>query len=449
MLLGTNNASFLVILFAILLVLFGRLGKFIAAEVMGFVALMLGVLLYFTIGAHGSSAGGDWLYSLPAISGWVIGLEVAVVAFVMERLLAAKYKGILYNAVSHVITIAMVLFFVVFLPTYLSREFFSGYVTLAWVGVGAAFFAFGMLSKLHAYRWGSFVILLLAALRLFTADLPFEGMGDTITVLIVSLLTVVVLFVVPVLHRRLFEPDEKRVAEKIEKYAPGALIAGGWIALFALFLGPMQKLFGVPLGLILITLSSAWLIFYGKLGKFISADIIAIINVVCSVIFYFITVYHRGDLYDAWSLLHLPLVETWVLGLVVFAVAFLVERVLSARYKDTLNGVLSTILTISTVLFFVFYLPTYLAFEFYANLITLSWAVVGLAFFAYGLIARLRVYRLGGLAMLLASVVRLFVVDLADTPILLRVAAFFVTGLVLLAVAFVYIFNRERMKEWL
>jgi hypothetical protein len=306
-----------------------------------------------------------------------------------------------------------------------------------------------MLSKLHAYRWGSFVILLMAAFRLFTSDLPFEGMGATITVLIVSIVTVVVLFAVPVLHRRLFKPDENRIVEKIEKYAPGALIAGGWIALFALYLGPMQKLFGVPLGLILIALSSAWLIFYGRLGKFISADIIAIINVICCIVFYFITFYNRGDLYDAWPLLHLPLVETWVLGLVVFAAAFLVERILAARYKTAMKGVLSLILTISAVVFFVFYLPTFLAFEFYGNLITLSWAVVGLAFFAYGLIARLRAYRLGGLAMLLASVVRLFVVDLVDTPILLRVAAFFVTGLVLLAVAFVYIFNREKMKEWL
>ena len=155
--------------------------------------------------------------------------------------------------------------------------------------------------------------------------------------------------------------------------------------------------------MILAALTSAWLIFYGKTGKFISADIIAIINVVFSVLFYFLAFYNRANIYDSAPLLPVMLAETWVLGLLVFAVAFLVERILAARYKEALNGILSTILTISAVLFFVVYLPFYLSLEFYDNLITLSWAVVGLAFFAYGLIARLRVYRLGGLAMLLAA----------------------------------------------
>ncbi len=446
---GAGNGSFVTVLLAILLVLLGRVGKFIAAEVMGFFALMLCVIWYFVLGSGGSTSDPGAFAGLPIITAWGIGLAIAIAAFIVERILAAKYRGKYYDAVSNVITIAAVLFFVLFLPTYLAREFFSGYVTLAWVAIGAAFFTFGMIAKAHAYRWGSFIILLMAALRLFVSDLPFEGMRETITVLIVSIITVIALFAVPVLHRRLFKPDEKRIFEKIEKYAPGALIAGGWVALFAFFLGPIQKLFGVPLGLILTALSSAWLIFYGRLGKFISTDIVAIINVFVSVIFYFVAVYNRSDFYDTWPLLHLPIVETWVLGLIIFAVAFLVERVLAKRYEGVTSGILSLILTITTVLFFVFYLPTYLAFEFWSNLITLSWAVAGLAFFAYGLIARIRWYRLGGLAMLLASVVRLFIVDLADTPILLRVAAFFVTGLVLLVVAFIYIFNREKMKEWL
>ena len=83
------------------------------------------------------------------------------------------------------------------------------------------------------------------------------------------------------------------------------------------------------------------------------------------------------------------------------------------------------------------------------RLATLAWALQGAALLVVGFLARERVLRLSGLALLFVCILKLFAYDLQQLEALARIMSFVVLGLVLLAVSWVYTRYREQIRKLL
>ena len=83
------------------------------------------------------------------------------------------------------------------------------------------------------------------------------------------------------------------------------------------------------------------------------------------------------------------------------------------------------------------------------RLATLAWALQGAALLLVGFLARERVLRLSGLALLFVCILKLFAYDLQQLEALARILSFVVLGLVLLAVSWVYTAYREQIRKLL
>ena len=83
------------------------------------------------------------------------------------------------------------------------------------------------------------------------------------------------------------------------------------------------------------------------------------------------------------------------------------------------------------------------------RLATLAWGLQGAALLVVGFLARERVLRLSGLALLFLCILKLFAYDLQQLEALARILSFVVLGLVLLAVSWVYTRYHEQIRKLL
>ena len=83
------------------------------------------------------------------------------------------------------------------------------------------------------------------------------------------------------------------------------------------------------------------------------------------------------------------------------------------------------------------------------SLRTVAWGIEGVALLASGFPLRDRVLRLSGLALLLVCILKLFVWDLRHLETLPRILSFFVLGLLLVGVSWIYTRFRERVQKYL
>jgi len=81
--------------------------------------------------------------------------------------------------------------------------------------------------------------------------------------------------------------------------------------------------------------------------------------------------------------------------------------------------------------------------------LTASWSIYAFAIFALGMTLRERMYRWLGLAVLGTALARVVLFDVWKLDTLYRVLSFFVLGLVLLVLGFVYNKYQERIRQWL
>ncbi len=82
-------------------------------------------------------------------------------------------------------------------------------------------------------------------------------------------------------------------------------------------------------------------------------------------------------------------------------------------------------------------------------LLTVSWSLLTLVMITAGFLLRDRVYRLLGLAVLGATLGRIFLIDVWQLDTLFRILSFLVLGLVLLALGFIYNRHADRIRRWL
>ena len=94
-------------------------------------------------------------------------------------------------------------------------------------------------------------------------------------------------------------------------------------------------------------------------------------------------------------------------------------------------------------------LSALLANELGVRLVTLPWALQGALLWVVGFMARERVLRLSGLALLFLCIVKLFAYDLQQLDALARILSFVVLGLLLLAVSWAYTRYREQIRRLL
>jgi hypothetical protein len=107
-------------------------------------------------------------------------------------------------------------------------------------------------------------------------------------------------------------------------------------------------------------------------------------------------------------------------------------------YGRTVFSLLAT--TLLTVLLF---------YEVSGNLLTVAWALEGVALLAAGFIMRERVMRLCGLLLLAACIVKAFVYDFRELDALYRILSFVVLGLLLVGVSLIYTRFREQLRRYL
>jgi hypothetical protein len=104
---------------------------------------------------------------------------------------------------------------------------------------------------------------------------------------------------------------------------------------------------------------------------------------------------------------------------------------------------------IGVILSATFLLTMLLADRLSANLITMAWGLEGIVLLTGGFLARERVLRLAGLALLFLCILKLFVYDLRELEALGRIMSFVVLGLVLLGVSWTYTKYKEQIQRLL
>lgn len=83
------------------------------------------------------------------------------------------------------------------------------------------------------------------------------------------------------------------------------------------------------------------------------------------------------------------------------------------------------------------------------GLLTTFWGLEGLALLAVGFLARDRILRLQGLALLLVCILKVFFYDLRNLETIYRILSFIVLGVILLAVSWIYTRFREHIQRLL
>ena len=83
------------------------------------------------------------------------------------------------------------------------------------------------------------------------------------------------------------------------------------------------------------------------------------------------------------------------------------------------------------------------------SMVTLALGLQGLALMFTGLVARERVLRLSGLALLLGCILKLFIYDLRELEALARIMSFVILGLILLAISWTYTRYRTQIQKFL
>ena len=84
-----------------------------------------------------------------------------------------------------------------------------------------------------------------------------------------------------------------------------------------------------------------------------------------------------------------------------------------------------------------------------SNLLTIAWAVEGLAVTAAGFLLRERTLRLSGLGLVVLCLVKGIVIDLAGIDPIFRIVSFIVLGAILVGISFAYTRYREVLKTYL
>lgn len=89
-----------------------------------------------------------------------------------------------------------------------------------------------------------------------------------------------------------------------------------------------------------------------------------------------------------------------------------------------------------------------LFYEVSGNLLTVAWALEGVALLSAGFLMRERVMRLCGLLLLAACVLKVFVYDFRELEALFRILSFVVIGLLLVGVSLIYTRFREQLRRY-
>ena len=83
------------------------------------------------------------------------------------------------------------------------------------------------------------------------------------------------------------------------------------------------------------------------------------------------------------------------------------------------------------------------------NVLTIAWAIEGLAVTAAGFLLRERTLRLSGLGLVVLCLVKGIVVDLAGIDPIFRILSFIVLGAILVGISFAYTRYRDVLKTYL
>jgi hypothetical protein len=139
-----------------------------------------------------------------------------------------------------------------------------------------------------------------------------------------------------------------------------------------------------------------------------------------------------------------PAATAWCNALIAWLFMLLGARMLRLRSPETQRWLRVTLVTLATAL-------AVLALKKIApvTLLTVSWAVAGFLLLALGFAVRERPYRIGGLVLLGFSLLRVLFYDLAKFETIYRILSFIGLGVILLALAYLYTKNRERLAKWL
>ena len=85
----------------------------------------------------------------------------------------------------------------------------------------------------------------------------------------------------------------------------------------------------------------------------------------------------------------------------------------------------------------------------YQNQLTIAWSLVAFAVLGAGLALRERVYRIGGFAILVLALGRIFLVDVWALETIYRILSFLSLGAVLLLLGYLYSRYSEQIRRWL
>lgn len=110
----------------------------------------------------------------------------------------------------------------------------------------------------------------------------------------------------------------------------------------------------------------------------------------------------------------------------------------SARFAG-IAGLLTLVLWVTTAL------------NFYHNPLplTAAWALLALAVFFVGFLARARLYRLGGLGILAIALCKILLLDVWSLDLPVRILSFLILGSVLLLLGYLYNRYADRIRQWL
>jgi uncharacterized membrane protein len=90
-----------------------------------------------------------------------------------------------------------------------------------------------------------------------------------------------------------------------------------------------------------------------------------------------------------------------------------------------------------------------LFYEISGGMLTMSWAIEGVALLIAGFPLRDRVLRLSGLSLFLVCILKLFLYDLRQLETFYRIISFIVLGLILVSVSWIYTRFRSRIERYL
>ncbi len=122
------------------------------------------------------------------------------------------------------------------------------------------------------------------------------------------------------------------------------------------------------------------------------------------------------------------------------------------RTKTTLNGLskgltiiglvlLITYTTLEIKTFFYHYLR-----DFMDGAVSMNWAFFAIAFVIFGIVKDSKAYRFSGLIMFLIVMIKVFFIDLSEMPVIYRVLAFLIVGILMIFGSFLYLKSNSLFK---